>query len=122
MALQDWLQQLCETETPDDSIIAFYFGISEYAGGGYGIYLTGSERFDADDEDWATEDDYHPEERWFDLTDEEYNDLGWEAVLEKIIAELKDFSASEAFKASFFARAEAVATGFAGGDLIIINR
>ena len=116
MTLENWLFDLCDTESPDKSIIAFNFGLFE-SEDGYTIYLIGSKEFDEDDPDWATNIDFEPEEKYFPLATEDYNHLKWEQVLQKIKTQLEDFSKTDKFKSSFFSKAKAITTGFDDGDL-----
>jgi len=50
MTLENWLLNICDTESPDKSIIGFNFGLFE-SEDGFTIYLTGSKEFDEDDPD-----------------------------------------------------------------------
>ncbi|MBO9154935.1 hypothetical protein ACFOTA_22155 [Chitinophaga sp. GCM10012297] len=119
ITLNDWLFQLCDTESPDTSIAAYHFGLFETAHG-YEIYLIGSKEFDEEDSDWACNVDFEPVNKYFPLTQEEYRNVGWEKILERIISELSAFVRTEKFATSFFSKAEAVSTGFDDGDLVRI--
>ena len=116
MTLQDWLFHLCDTERPDKSIVAYNFGLFETENG-YSIYLIGSKEFDKNDSDWATNNDFEPNSKYYPLPADEYKSLKWEKVLAKIKTKLKDFTKTEKFKNSFFANAKAITTGFDDGDL-----
>jgi hypothetical protein len=120
MTLQEWLFKLCDTETPDKSIIAYNFGLFETENG-YTIYLIGSKEYDKDDQDWATNNDFEPSLKYYPLPTSEYKNLKWEKVLERIKSQLKDFTKTDKFKNSFFAKAKAITTGFDDGDLIKIK-
>jgi hypothetical protein len=120
MTLQEWLFKMCDTETPDKSIIAYNFGLFETENG-YTIYLIGSKEYDKDDQDWATNNDFEPSLKYYPLPTSQYKNLEWEKVLERIKYQLKDFTKTEKFKNSFFAKAKAITTGFDDGDLIKIK-
>jgi len=120
MTLQEWLFKLCDTEKPDKSIIAYNFGLFETEDG-YTIYLIGSKEYDKDDQDWATNNDFEPSIKYYPLPTNEYKDLKWEKVLDKIKSQLKDFTKTDRFKNSFFAKAKAITTGFDDGDLVKVK-
>lgn len=120
MTIQDWLFKICETENPDDSIIAYNLGIFE-SDSGYTVYLTGSKEFDKDDSDWVLNDDFEPVQKYCPLPPDEYQNLKWEQVLNRIKSQLMDFTRTEKFRKSFFSRAKAITTGFDDGDLVRIK-
>jgi hypothetical protein len=120
MTLQDWLFRICDTEKPDKSIIAYNFGLFE-TGDGYTIYLIGSKEYDKRDADWALNNDFEPEIKNYPLPKNEYKNLKWEQVLDKIKSQLKAFAKTEKFHHSFFAKAKAITTGFDDGDLVNIK-
>jgi hypothetical protein len=119
MSIENWLTSLLQSEAPDDDIIAYYFGIFETPEG-YSIYLTGSAEYDADDDDWATNTDFEPEDNYCTLP-EAYKEMDWEEVQDKIVTLLKDFTATAAFNHSYLAKARAIAAGFDDGDLVLIR-
>jgi hypothetical protein len=120
MTLQDWLLKICDTENPGSSIIAYHFGIFETQIG-YTVYLTGSKEFDKDDSDWVLNDDFEPVQKYCPLPPDEYKNLKWEQVLNRIKSQLKDFTKTEKFRKSFFSKAKAITTGFDDGDLVRIK-
>ncbi|MFZ5902873.1 MAG: hypothetical protein ACOYZ8_04915 [Chloroflexota bacterium] len=70
--LRAWLEKVLSSEPPTEKINAFWFGlfnpVLENGEVSAGLYLSGSTKFDPDDEtgDWAVEDDdsYLPEARY----------------------------------------------------------
>lgn len=119
MTLIDWLSKLCDAEFPDESIVAYNFGLFETQNG-YTIYLIGSKEFDNDDSDWACNNDFEPEHKYFDLPANDYKSLSWQQVMDKIVSELTAFSKSSRFRNSYFSQAQAITTGFDDGDLVQI--
>lgn len=116
----DWLAEIIADDTPDDSIVAYYFGIFE-GEGHYTVYLTGSSVYDPTDADWACNRDFEPTNKYCVLPS--YMDsISWNKVLEEVEKYLKDFVNSSVFSGSFFAKAKAIATGFDDGDLVVIDR
>ena len=121
MTLREWLADICETESPDSSIVAFNFGLFETEDG-YTVYLTGSKEYNDEDPDWATNSDFEPVRKYYPLPSEEFRKLAWSDVLNKISLELADFTDTEIFRNSFFSDAKAITTGFDDGDVILIAK
>jgi hypothetical protein len=119
MTLEGWLFNLCDSEAPKKSIIAYNFGLFETEDS-YSIYLIGSNEFDENDSDWATNSDFEPKDKYFQLPAKDFKKLSWQQVLDQIESELKTFSKSAKFRNSFFSKAQAVTTGFDDGDLVRI--
>lgn len=117
---QEWLNQLCKKERPGNSIIAYNFGIFETATG-YTVYLIGSRTFDSKDQDWATNKDFEPKDEYFPLPGAQYKKLAPQKVRQKIKAQLLEFTETDEFKNSFFAKAKAITTGFDDGELVRIR-
>lgn len=120
MLFNDWLAQICTTESPDDSIIAFNFGLFETENG-YMVYLVGSSTYDEEDEDWATEEDFVPSIKYFELPPEEFRHLRFDVVQQKVKAKIEAFMQTDIFKQSFLFRAVAITIGFDDGNLELIK-
>ncbi len=117
MKLQDrfnlWIEGINNSEEISDEIIAFNFGLIETEIG-YSMYLIGSEEYEADDDDWACEVDFEPEDKYFDLKVETDD---WEYVQSTSEKLIRNFIASESYQNSFLFKADAITTGFDDGDL-----
>jgi len=120
MTFRDWLFRLCETESPDHTIIAYHFGLFERENG-FAIYLIGSSEFKIDDEDWAIRNDFEPADKYFMLSESRYEGLSSELALQAITEELSNFTKTENFRNSYFASAKAITAAFDTGDLILIK-
>ena len=118
MTFNKWLTEICKKENPSDAIIAYNFGIFETPQGGYTVYLIGSKEFDAEDSDWATNDDFFPDMKYFQMPQSEFRNIKFEIALAKIEGMIKEFMKTETYRKSFFAKAKAITTGFDDGDLI----
>lgn len=115
----NWLNRINKTEAVSDSIIAFNFGLFESENGNT-VYLIGSETFDEEDVDWATNVDFKPIEKYFELDSSLVKGKDWQEVL-KVSEELvKNYLNSESLESSIFKNAEAVTTGFDDGELVRI--
>lgn len=115
---QQWLAHIARTECPDQSIIAYYFGIFE-GETNYTVYLTGTTSYDPEDADWASNNDFEPANKYFVLP-YACNQTDWSEILEIVSTDLKGFVASALFAHSFLSQAQAIATGFDEGELVEI--
>jgi len=112
--IKDWILRINDEEILPENIKALNFGIFEP----YGIELIGSSTYDEEDDDWACEEDFIPEERVCN----ELNISGeydWETVLNEIqlilkelIDELKDLPLLNVIH---------ITTGFSDGDLVVVK-
>lgn len=84
MKIEQWLTNICKTERPDESITAYWFGMFE--SDVYTLYLIGSKEYTPDDDDWACNDDFVPQQKYLRLTGKGYSRLEWEDLLEKVRA------------------------------------
>jgi hypothetical protein len=119
MEFHEWINRIISNENPDESIIAYNFGLFE-SDKGYTLYLIGSAEYDAEDQDWACSNDFEPADKYL-LLPPGFQNTSWENVQEKVIELLNNFMESETGLASFFARAQAITTGFDDGDLVLIK-
>lgn len=118
--LHEWVDNINKTERIDKSIIAFNFGLFE-SEEGFTMYLTGSKVFDEDDDDWATNMDFEPKQKYFSFGTVFLKDKDWEDILKYSENLVRTYIASEAFKTSIFVQAKGIAVGFDDGDLTIIK-
>src|SRR5690606_34296565 len=101
-------------------IEGFNFGLIETTNG-FEMYLIGSKTFDKDDEDWATNVDFEPKQKYFQFGKEFSTDKDWQYILrisEKLIL---NYVSSNKFKTSIIANANGITTGFDDGNLTIIK-
>ncbi|MBA4054095.1 MAG: hypothetical protein C0490_05225 [Marivirga sp.] len=114
------MTRLNKNEKPDKSILAFNFGLFETTEG-YTIYLIGAKEYDEDDEDWATEVDFEPDEKYLAINPEETKGLEWNQVLDKAVDVVTKYVQSNDFNGSILKDAKAVTTGFDDGNLTRIK-
>lgn len=115
-----WLETMNETEQIDQSIVAFNFGLFE-SEEGFTMYLNGSKIFDKDDDDWATNMDFEPKQKYFSFGNEFLKGKDWQDILRYSEHLVQTYIASEEFKTSIFAQAKGIAVGFDDGNLMIIK-
>lgn len=95
----DWMTRLSKIGKPNEDIVAFNYGLFETTEG-YTIYLIGAKEFDESDEDWATEVDFEPKEKYLAINPNETKGLEWNQVLNKAIDIVTKYVRSEDFKIS----------------------
>jgi hypothetical protein len=116
MTFNNWLTQICTTEKPYKLIIAYNFGLFETSNG-YTVYLIGSKTYDAEETDWATEADFVPTLKYYELPASDFKQLQFDKAQDKVKQMIKDFMKTDTYKKSFFIKAKAITIGFDDGDL-----
>ena len=116
-ALKQKLRELLEgleREQIPKRVIAWHFDLYEP----YALELAGSSSFDADDDDWACEDEdeFYPEYSRLQL--EFLNELSWRQVLKMLVQALRELR--EQMPDAKIFKCKRVAAGFVDGDLILI--
>ena len=116
-ALKQKLRELLEgleREQIPKRVIAWHFDLYEP----YALQLAGSSSFDADDDDWACEDEdeFYPECSRLQL--EFLNELSWRQVLKMLVQALRELR--EQIPSAKIFKCKHIAAGFVDGDLILI--
>ena len=119
-AFTEWLENINAIEKVDNSIIGFNFGLFETTNG-FEMYLIGSKKFEIDDEDWATQVDFEPKQKYFQFGKEFSADKDWQAIQQLSEQLIRSYVPSEKFKTSLLANAKGITTGFDDGNLTVIN-
>lgn len=114
--IEHWLQAI-SASVPHTTIgiVAWNIGLYETPNG-FGLYLAGSTHFDASDDDWACEPAFVLPENHL-VVSPDCTQLTWQQVEQVVLEVLANWVTSAVFKESVFARAQAITTGFDGGDL-----
>ncbi|MEQ9167649.1 MAG: hypothetical protein RLO12_15430 [Fulvivirga sp.] len=118
--IADWISNNKISATDLQGIEACNFGIFETTDG-YTIYLTGAKEYDSENDDWATEVDFEPKNKYLALPPELTKQLDWIGVLELVENSLTIYLKSDSFANSQFANINVITTGFDEGDLIRIK-
>ncbi len=116
--LQEWLFNLCNTEKPDDSILTYNFGLFE-SKDHYILVLTSSKLYGKFQDSVTI--DFEPSIMYYPLPQSDYKNLNREQVVDRIMAQLKEFTQTVKFKHSFFAKAKAIITDFNGENLVKVK-
>ncbi len=116
-ALKQKLRELLEgleREQIPKRVIAWHFDLYEP----YALELAGSSSFDADDDDWACEDEdeFYPQSSRLQL--DFLSELSWRQVLKMLVQALRELR-GQMPSAKIF-KCKHVAVGFIDGDLILI--
>ncbi len=111
--LRELIEGLEREEIPK-RVIAWHFDLYEP----YVLELAGSSSFDADDDDWACEDEdeFYPQSSRLQL--EFLNKLSWRQVLKLLVQALRELR--EQMPGAKIFKCKHVAAGFVDGDLILI--
>ena len=111
--LRELLEGLEREEIPK-RVIAWHFDLYEP----YALQLAGSSSFDADDDDWACEDEdeFYPECSRLQL--DFLSELSWRQVLKILVQALRELR--EQMPSAKIFECKHVAVGFVDGDLILI--
>lgn len=112
--IKDWILRINDEEILPNNIKALNFGIFEP----YGIELIGSSTYDLEDDDWACEEDFVPEERVcneLNISDEH----DWQTVLNEIQLILKELI--DELKDLPLLNVNHITTGFSDGDLVVVK-
>lgn len=116
--IENWLNELNISEFIPEEIIAINFGLFE-SDKGYILYMTGSEFYDMDDDDWASEIDYEPQKKY--LTLGKSAEIDWEFLEDEVVKNITEILNSESFKNSMFSNVSNITVGFDDGDLVKIK-
>ena len=116
-ALKQKLRELLEgleREQIPKRVIAWHFDLYEP----YALELAGSSSYDADDDDWACEDEdeFYPEYSRLQL--EFLSELSWRQVLKLLVQALRELR--EQMPDAKIFKCKHIAVGFVDGDLILI--
>lgn len=120
LLFSDWIKKVENENPPGPEIAAINFGMFQ-SDKGYMIFITGSEIYDANDDDWAGEIDYQPSRanKYFLLPREITAGLKWAKVLEHATNSLKQLIETDP-NIPFFAN-RVVTIGFDDGKLTVIK-
>lgn len=119
--LEIWLRDVNAAETVPDGIAAINIGLFE-SEEGYCAYMTGSENYDEDDDDWACDIDFEPACKYLSLTDALPESLsGWEDVFDYVVTALRAILTQEEIKELPLFKGRVVTVGFDDGELLRIQ-
>jgi len=107
-----WLDRQLNEDIPAQ-VIAFNINIYESP---FNIEIIGSKQFDPDDEDWACNEDWVPEQRVVSVSEALFG-RSWGEVQENLITMVKQYLESSSKNAHKIKAAKGFAIGFVEGNL-----
>lgn len=120
--VRQWILYIDAHEILPNTIVALNFNIWEVVDEDnvscYTLELIGSERYDAEDDDWACEEDFDPRSRNCDAL-QLSSKIPWEDVLKGLVEVLKELKV-ELGEINLF-RVEHITVGFTEGNLEVIK-
>jgi hypothetical protein len=105
-SLNEWLLNACDNEHPRVGVEKFKFGLFE-SPNEYIMFFVGFKTENKQDS-LITHIVFKPTNMYYRLQKNEYENLSPEELREKIKSELKNFTNTEKFKSSFFAKAKSI--------------
>lgn len=112
----DWIDRQLNEELPTQ-IVAFNINIYESP---FSIEIVGSCEFDPEDEDWACNEDWIPENRVISVSNLIFGS-SWEKAQENILAMAKHYIQSSSKNAHKLKEAKAFSVGFVDGILSYVQ-
>lgn len=116
--IENWIKEINRTETIPGNITALNFGLFE-SENNYILYLIGAQNYDEADDDWATEVDYEPKDKYLKLSNSK--DKDWNEILNDVINVINEVLNSEGFQNSIIGKVKNITIGFDDGDLAKIK-
>jgi len=111
-SLNEWLFNACDSEHPQSAVEKFNFGLFE-SPDEYIVFFVGMETEKKQDTS-ISRIVFEPENMYYLLQKNEYENLSPEEIREKIKTALIKFTSTQKFETSFFAQAKSIKVDFAG--------
>lgn len=115
--LSHWIDNVLNTDIPDN-IVAFCFNLYEEGNGNWSMELVGSDWFDTENEDWASNEitDFESRKSLYEWS----MDCSWEDVLTYMVNELKAYLTKGKHSELLKSR-RGVGVGFVDGNIEILH-
>ncbi|MDE5621249.1 MAG: hypothetical protein K2O29_08375 [Ruminococcus sp.] len=119
----DWLDNLLENNDMPENTQAFNFNLYEESEDEYiyGVQIIASDRFDADDGDWACYEIWSSEEDIFCVSTSDEDDKGWQQFLKFMTEIVCDYLENGKHKDILF-NSKGIGIGFVDGEIDIIYK
>lgn len=104
-SLEAWLSSICDEDAPEKPIAEYRIGLfeSEQA---YTLTLVGFNTYEKDKYTTLNLIEFEPTSMYFSLPESYFTNSTREQLLDKLCSELKDFTSTEKFKASFLTKGD----------------
>lgn len=116
----EWIRSISRTSPAPAEIAAFNIGVFETPTG-YSLYLVGSKHFDPESDDWATQEDYSPRDRYLELPASVVKNKNWLDVEQEVIRVVRNFVQSTRTTVDLLTGDSIVTVGFDDGNLVRIR-
>lgn len=118
--IEKWINIIISENNIPKNIVAINFWIFE-GENWYCIYLIWSREYDIDNDDWAWNEDYIPESKYFEVKYKKINKLDWEEFLKLTINNLNNILLKQEIQNSIIWKIKHITIWFDDGDLVIIK-
>lgn len=118
---ENWLDNLLENNDMPADTKAFNFNLYEESESDYiyGVQIIASDRFDADDDEWACCEVWSSEEDIFCVSTADETDKGWQAFQKFISGIVVDYLENGKYK-NILLNSKGIGIGFVDGEIDII--
>ncbi|MDI9874946.1 hypothetical protein [Flectobacillus rivi] len=103
ISIEEWLGSICDEDFPQKPIDEYRIGLFE-SEQSYTLTLAGFNSYEKDKYTIVNLVEFEPTNIYFPLPENYFRDSSREQLLEKLIGELKVFTSTEKFKASFLSK------------------
>lgn len=118
--IEKWINNIISENNIPKNIVAINFWIFE-GENWYYIYLIWSKEYDIDNDDWAWDEYYIPEIKYFEVKDKKINKLDWEEFLKLTTNNLNNILLKQEMQNSIIWKIKHITIWFDDGDLVIIK-
>lgn len=80
----NWILTISKSEQIPEGIKAVNIGLVETENG-YTLYMVGSNEYDAEDSDWACNEDFVPENKYLVVEGDSFNKMPWDHFLKEVV-------------------------------------
>ncbi len=117
VTLKQWFFKLCDEHDVGGTNLSYKFDFWETSGV-YQIGLIKLSKFGKDVRQNYEAENIKPNGKFYAILKSDYKDLKWKQILDKIKSQLKEYSQTEKFKQSYFAKAKSISIKFDDNDVI----
>lgn len=115
-----WMNKIISEDNISDEIIALNFWIFNTKDS-YMLYISWSKSYDKNNDDWACNNDYTPNNKCLRITSNKINNLIWNEFLDLIVKTLKNILFQKTIENSIIWKVEHITTWFDDWNLVIIK-
>lgn len=105
--IEEWLTDICTNDKPLKAISNYTIGLFELEDG-YVLFLVGTNDYEIDKTHSETHNDFMPANMYFKIPKTYYDNLTRDAVLQKLVLDLTNFTNTNTFKNSFFTKSNQI--------------